>query len=387
MTIIRMNTDQVRLTAQHMAQTAELIDEQAHIILHRVRSIPWSGPSRERYIADLTQLIRTIQRKAQEGSLLAHRALSEADEWENIAASFGLELSSFQASITATIGTPDVITDSKPENMRLLAELVMNGSDPIQIYEIGPGEYLVILQGTNVNDPNASNNWGSALSTGLGLTSDFQDQVRLALMSLPAGAVVHIAGHSQGGIVAQNLTANSEVTNHLKIKSVTTFGSPFSVPEQSGVDYYRYAAEGDIVPYLEGRDASAVMLLGPFIGYERVAGLALVDRHPQTSISADFGEGIFGPHAEYRSSPYLESVSGENMPFTVTNWDGKAMVYDPGTAHSGMAVVYKNVVVGVEAVGDFAQNAASAVGDAAQSAAGTADGAIKQAGNFFGSLF
>lgn len=122
----------------------------------------------------------------------------------------------------------------------------------------------MVIQGTSL-DPNDSNNWGSAITTGLGLPSDFQKQVKLTLLDLPAGAIVHMAGHSQGGIVAQNLVIEKDVTSHVTVKSVTTFGSPYTVPEGDAT-YYRYAAQGDIVPYLEGRDAFAVMLLLPFTG-------------------------------------------------------------------------------------------------------------------------
>jgi hypothetical protein len=392
MPTIHMQTEQVREAARQMAQAAQQMDNMANSLLKRVRGIPWVSPTRDAYIVQFATLSNRLQSKIDEADLLALRLNREVDEWEQVASSFGVRGSAGMPGMIAGGGNTQVEGDKKPENMRLLAELIMNGSDPIRIYQIGPNEYLVVIQGTSWN-PNDSNNWGSALTTGLGLSSDFQKQVQLALLSLPAGAVVHMAGHSQGGIVAQNLAVDKNVASHVSVKSVTTFGSPYSAPE-SDATYRRYATQGDIVPYLEGRDAYAVMLLGPFMG-STVAVFAGADRHPQTTISSDFSGGLFGPHSEYSKSPELEAHS---MPFNITAWDGTPTVYDPGTPNSGLAVIYKNLASGAgtiqqaagtasAAIVDGVQVTTSAIGNAAQGAVGAAGNSMKQASNFFGNLF
>jgi hypothetical protein len=136
------------------------------------------------------------------------------------------------------------------------------------------------------------------------------------------------------------------------------------------------------------------MLVSPFMA-GTVAVFAGADRHPQTTISSDFSDGLFGPHSEYSKSPELEAYS---MPFNITAWDGTPTVYDPGTPNSGLAVVYQNLASGAETIEKAAESAAAAVvggvqatasvvGNTAQAAVGAAENAIKQSSNFFGNMF
>jgi len=385
MTIIHMETEQVRSVARQLDVAAEQIHHEMEQVARRVRGIPWQSPGRDSYVAALDGLRRKIQALAQQGVALSQRVQREVDEWEEAAASFGAigAASGIEAGMQTGSDNAPAESHPRPDNMRLLANLVMEGDDPIRIYEIGPNEYLVAIQGTSF-DPNASQNWGSAIATGLGLSSDYQEQVRLALLGLPAGAIVHMAGHSQGGIVAQNLAGDKSVSNHLSVKTVTTFGSSYSSPEVDGVTYYRYAAEGDVVPYLEGRDATTALLLTPFLGFVPAAAGALSNIHPQTRIPSSnpadtFGET--GPHFEYNKSSALENISGKKMPFEITAWNGQPTVCDPGNAHSGAAAFYKNVVApAIPTAGNAAQSAAGAV-------SGAADSPASQVGNFFGNLF
>lgn len=409
MPTIHMQTEQVREAARQMAQAAQQMDSLTNNLHKSVRGIPWISPTRDAYITQFTTLSTRLQAKIDEADLLALRLSREVDEWEQVASSFGMRGAAGMPGMIAGGGNTQVEGDKKPENMMLLAELVMNGSDPIRVYQISPnddpGEYLVLIQGTSWN-PNDSRNLGSAIATALGLSSDFQKQVQLALLSLPAGAVVHMAGHSQGGIVAQNLAVDKEVVaSRVTVRSVTTFGSPYSAAEKSGVTYNRFAAQGDIVTYLEGRDAYAAMLLGSFAGYGTVAANALADRHPQMTIAGDFSDGIFGPHSEYKESQDLAGYSllkdpdKENkLALTITEWDGIPTVYDPGTPNSGLALIYKNLASGAgtiqqtagtasAAIVDGVQGTSSAIGNAAQGAIGTAENTIKQTSNFFGNMF
>lgn len=403
MPTVHMQTEQVRDVARQITLSAQQMDNLVLHLLNQVRGIPWVSPTRDDYVAQFTILCNRLQAKIDEAELLALRLNREVDEWEQVASSFGLQGVGGAAGFLAGSGNHHQYKpDKKPENMRLLAELVMNGSDPIRSYKIGPNEYLMVIQGTSL-DPNDSNNWGSAITTGLGLPSDFQKQVKLALLDLPAGAIVHMAGHSQGGIVAQNLAIEKDVTSHVTVKSVTTFGSPYTVPEGDAT-YYRYAAQGDIVPYLEGRDAFAIMLLLPFTGYNAVVtgynavAVALADRYPQTTIAGDFSDGLLGPHSVYSKSPELEKISADDMPFKITAWDGVPTVHDPGTPNSGLSVIYKNIALDATTIQQAADSAsakivegvqgkANAIGNAAQEAVGTAGNTVKRVSNFFGKMF
>lgn len=386
--IIHMEPEQVRLVGKQLEQTADAFYDEIELLTGRVRAIPWQSPGRENYIGAVERLKKQIHLAAQQGLELSRRIQAEANEWEDADGSFGGADSGILIGKTSMDMAGTTEAHKKPENMRVLAEFVMEGSDPIRSYEIGPNEYLMVIQGTS-HDPSTSRNWGSAVFTGLGLSSDYQEQVKLALLSLPAGAVIHMAGHSQGGIVAQNLANDREISGRFQIKSITTFGTPYSSPEVDEVDVYnRYATEGDIVPYLEGRDASIVVLLSPFISPALVGTGAIANRHPQTSIPYhSSGEGIFGPHSEYSKSPELEKISGDQMPFNLSTWNGKPTSYDPGSAHSGAALAYKFGADVVDMGMTTAKSTASAIENAAWSVASTTDTAAREVGSFFGNLF
>ena len=192
---------------------------------------------------------------AQRASLLNYHLLvvGFANQLQQVATLF--EKADAQAD--ASIGMPSGQTDRKtvpegaPRNMQDLAKAVTDlykTGTPIRVVEIGNNEYLVLVTGTKSGQ--VANNWNSAIRSGLGLPNDYQDQLKGILMGLPPGAVINLVGHSQGGIVSNNIAIDSEVNHHLTIKSVTTFGSPVSATPNNDVDYRRYAVLGDPVPLL-----------------------------------------------------------------------------------------------------------------------------------------
>jgi pimeloyl-ACP methyl ester carboxylesterase len=208
---------------------------------------------------------------------------------------------------------------------------------PIRVVKIGDNEYLVMLAGT-VGGPK-SNNWFSAIMSGAGLPSDYQAQIKSILLALPAGAMVHIAGHSQGGIMGNNLAADREIQKHVQVKSVTTFGSPVSAEPQNGVDYFRFAAVGDVVP-LASSEAIDVLM---DIQGGRIPELAndlqdlnqIVIPGPEALSSFDLSSAkkyVEDAHGIYEKS---EALSYYELPFTVTQWE-EGVYYYPDNATASL---------------------------------------------------
>jgi len=81
MTIIHMETEQVRSVARQLDATAEQIHLEIERVARQVRGIPWQSPGRERYVASVERLRQQIQALAQQGVELGQRAEREVAEW------------------------------------------------------------------------------------------------------------------------------------------------------------------------------------------------------------------------------------------------------------------------------------------------------------------
>lgn len=147
---------------------------------------------------------------------------------------------------------------------------------PIGITQIGENRYLVTLVGIeSLGLPGSNyNNLNNAISEGLGGSSPYQRQVEATIRAqIPEGAEIVIAGHSEGGIVAQNLAADHDFNNsatswwnnpidearrrlgwgqqgEYNITHVVTYGSPMSQVPVDGVDYRMITTSGDPVSRL-----------------------------------------------------------------------------------------------------------------------------------------
>jgi len=81
MTIIHMETEQVRSVARQLDATAEQIHLEIERIASQARGIPWQSPRRDQYVAAVEQLRQKIQALAQQGAELSQRVQREVDEW------------------------------------------------------------------------------------------------------------------------------------------------------------------------------------------------------------------------------------------------------------------------------------------------------------------
>lgn len=343
MTTLHMQTEQVSGVARQLGQTAQSIEVELAGLLGQVQSIPWVSPARDHFVSEIERLVQQARIQAEVGQELSLRVLREVEEWETAAATFGMDGGGSGGSLGGGVSDTRTMierqftgrdgyriqssTDEPPDNMKSLAQAVTRLYDtdppqPIRVVEIGPGEYLVLITGTEGGLD--SNNWNSALVSGAGLSSDYSELLKSVLLTLPTGAAVHMAGHSQGGIVANNVAVDKSVLDHLKLKSVTTFGSPVSAEEAMDeglpVTYTRFAALGDPVPLLTKNAAVGVLvgnIVSPGLG-GAVGGLAggLWD---QEVVPGSFN--VRDAHFAYSNTDVLKDHA---LPFTITEWGDSA---------------------------------------------------------------
>jgi pimeloyl-ACP methyl ester carboxylesterase len=122
-------------------------------------------------------------------------------------------------------------------NAAELAQFAMagyNGGDfgpvsvaPARLTEHGQTRdvFLVGLSGT---EPVAgqSTGWGTNLRVGLNRDNDGLRNAREALLQLPEGSRLVLTGHSQGGMIAQQLAADPAIRRRFEVLHTVTFGSP-----------------------------------------------------------------------------------------------------------------------------------------------------------------
>jgi pimeloyl-ACP methyl ester carboxylesterase len=217
---------------------------------------------------------------------------------------------------------------------------------PIVILQIGPGEYLVLMRGTTSGEEEGSN-WGSAAEAMFG-GSSYQNSVVKALQDagLPADAKLHFAGHSQGGMIAQNLAVDPRITDHFDVKSVTMFGSPDTLAKANpDVKYVSFEAPGDIVPKLD--DAVVSMLPGqewnPMAGHFRD-----VTRQGENHMIVNSPDAWnLDPNVSHSVYDNEGVLSGYKVPFEAKDWQNVSM------SGSDVSTVGPKIYGGAKATVDF----------------------------------
>lgn len=115
--------------------------------------------------------------------------------------------------------------------------------------------WLIGLSGTDLE---AVENSGSAvglyedLLVGFfGAGNDYALAVRnLIFNQIPRGSKLILAGHSLGGMVAQQIAADPDIKNNYEVMHTITFGSPIIAPGQREGEVKRLADSEDYVPLL-----------------------------------------------------------------------------------------------------------------------------------------
>lgn len=158
--------------------------------------------------------------------------------------------SKYDGSVADTINYCDHINSSDPQT----------GAFSIikTIYSDGTCSYQVILPGTQQWTAGQSNPQDllTNLQANAGASDDYSQLVVAAMTKagIKSTDPVCIYGHSQGGIVATNLTANAQVRARFNIVATATAGSPTGnsvIPP--GTQYLSMENADDIVPSLDGK--------------------------------------------------------------------------------------------------------------------------------------
>ena len=156
----------------------------------------------------------------------------------------------YDGSVADTINYCDHINSSDPQT----------GAFSIikTTYSDGTCSYQVILPGTQQWTAGQSNPQDllTNLQANAGAGDDYSQLVVAAMTKagIKSTDPVCIYGHSQGGIVATNLTANAQVRARFNIVATATAGSPTGnsvIP--SGTQYLSMENADDVVPSLDGK--------------------------------------------------------------------------------------------------------------------------------------
>ncbi len=91
----------------------------------------------------------------------------------------------------------------------------------------------------------------SDLYAGFDQSNDYlKGLMKVIKKNVPKNANIIIAGHSLGGMVAQQAAANSSMQKRYNIMHVITWGSPLLSQGKIEGELHRMASAGDVVPYL-----------------------------------------------------------------------------------------------------------------------------------------
>ena len=112
--------------------------------------------------------------------------------------------------------------------------------------------YLVTLSGTELVF-NQSTEVITDLLSGFNLESPYyHNVVNVILNNIPRGANLILAGHSLGGMIAQQVAANSSVKAYYNVLNTVCFGSPLLAAGFREGTVRRLGDVSDPVPYLSG---------------------------------------------------------------------------------------------------------------------------------------
>ena len=114
--------------------------------------------------------------------------------------------------------------------------------------------YLVMLSGTELV-AGLGNGVVSDVQSALDKDNDYLKNIRKVLSkNVPKNTNLVIAGHSLGGMVAQQATGDAAIRDNYNILNVVTFGSPMIIPKKAEGSVQRLDDISDIVPYLSESD-------------------------------------------------------------------------------------------------------------------------------------
>lgn len=111
--------------------------------------------------------------------------------------------------------------------------------------------YVIALSGTDTDVKNQSTGYWTDLLVGFERDNKYIQNVRNAIVSnVPKGSNLVVTGHSLGGMVAQQVAADSTIKKNYNVLNTVTFGSPLINGFQREGTVKRLGDTSDPVPYL-----------------------------------------------------------------------------------------------------------------------------------------
>lgn len=111
--------------------------------------------------------------------------------------------------------------------------------------------YVVGLSGTDVLALNSTTNAITDLFSGFEQDNMYVRNIKKAMLeNIPEGSKILISGHSLGGMVSQQISADKELKDKYEFVNVVTFGSPLLNGVNREGQVQRLGDTSDIVPYL-----------------------------------------------------------------------------------------------------------------------------------------
>lgn len=111
--------------------------------------------------------------------------------------------------------------------------------------------FLIAIHGTEGSALGQVADTESCIQSGTDQDSAYlEDLLKTINENIPKGSNLVFAGHSLGGMVAQQAAADDAIKNDYNVVAVVTFGSPLLAKGKTEGQVNRLAASGDIVPYL-----------------------------------------------------------------------------------------------------------------------------------------
>lgn len=112
--------------------------------------------------------------------------------------------------------------------------------------------YLITLSGTE-SVSNQSTGYVTDALAGFNLSNPYvRNCVNVISTRIPKNSNLVLAGHSLGGMVAQQVAADSTIKNNYNVLNTVTFGSPLLAAGTREGDVKRLGDTSDVIPYASG---------------------------------------------------------------------------------------------------------------------------------------